>query len=385
MVVKKLPSWGFQFRVLGDGPFEPLQTLVENSQCLPIHPWIGPGTCFQQAQGFECESLSVKRLFSKLRNPKESKTFTRFFKGEDVGGGPHALTSRNIYILPTIDGLIFLFATFAILLGSLNYQTSLGFALSIVLFSLWIISALHTHRTLARLTLLVHDAKPVSAGEYPSFLVQCSNLDGPKRSSLFLHGVGDEPLLFDLGNGEEFISLRVPPYPRGVHTLGRVKIETRYPLNFFKAWSPFVSRAKLVVYPLAAPKGLPLPRVFRSGSGQEEAVVTSSRANTGDFKGVGEYKIGDSPRRIHWKASARLESLAVKEFEGVAGGEVELRYAALMGQNSEARLSQLCRWVFDSFEEGVSYSLELPDSSIPRGAGENHLQKCLLALARCKP
>ena len=40
-----------------------------------------------------------------------------------------------------------------------------------------------------------------------------------------------------------------------------------------------------------------------------------------DFAGLRPYAVGDSPRRVHWKASARSETLVVKTLEGAGSAE----------------------------------------------------------------
>lgn len=60
--------------------------------------------------------------------------------------------------------------------------------------------------------------------------------------------------------------------------------------------------------------------------------------------------------------------------------ELLLDFALTPGQ-PEARLSQLCRWILDAEQSGVSYGLRLPHLIIPTAIGITHQRRCLEALA----
>jgi uncharacterized protein (DUF58 family) len=104
-------------------------------------------------------------------------------------------------------------------------------------------------------------------------------------------------------------------------------------------------------------------------------------AGQDDFSGFRAYARGDPPRRVHWKAVAREQPPVVKLFAGGAGGELVLRWEQAGGDAVEARLSQLCRWVLEAQRNGLRYGLELPGVGLAPAQGEDHLRRCLAALA----
>ncbi len=61
-----------------------------------------------------------------------------------VGHLPFTLGSRRIYILPTRNGLYFAVLVLAMLLGSMNYNNSLGFALAFLLAAVGLVAMHHT-------------------------------------------------------------------------------------------------------------------------------------------------------------------------------------------------------------------------------------------------
>ena len=58
--------------------------------------------------------------------------------------GPVSIRRQKIYILPTRQGVVFAVMTFVLLLGSMNYSNSLGFALTFLLAGLGLVGMHHT-------------------------------------------------------------------------------------------------------------------------------------------------------------------------------------------------------------------------------------------------
>src|SRR3954465_7798124 len=75
--------------------------------------------------------------------------------------GTIVLVHRRVYIVPARLGWLFA-ATLAILLvGSINYSLSLGFALTFVLAGMGLAGMVHTSRNLARIAVSVGRIEPV--------------------------------------------------------------------------------------------------------------------------------------------------------------------------------------------------------------------------------
>lgn len=293
-----------------------------------------------------------------------------------------------MFILPSAQGVAFAAALLAMLVGAINYGTNLGHLLVFLLAGLALVSALHAHRNLLGLTVRTARAAPVFAGEEAVFRIYLESPGGVERPGLALAfrppGGGrrtrrwrEVPVA--LPGGEDGpLEIPVPTSRRGALALGRLRMVTRYPLGLFRAWAPFELDATCLVYPRPAGP-LPLPPVC----GAEPVTPAGAEGPGGDdFAGLRDYARGDSPRRIHWKAAARDErGLPVKVFGGGAGEERDLDWALAGGEGTEARLSQLARWLLDAEEDGAPYRLTLPSEAIPAGRGSAHLHRCLAALA----
>jgi uncharacterized protein (DUF58 family) len=94
-----------------------------------------------------------------------------------------------------------------------------------------------------------------------------------------------------------------------------------------------------------------------------------------------DFREGDSPRQIAWKAYARGAPLLVREYRGAAARRREFDFDALAGLDVEARLSQLARWVVDAAQRGENWVLRLPGAEPLDGTGAEHRDRCLARLA----
>jgi uncharacterized protein (DUF58 family) len=174
--------------------------------------------------------------------------------------------------------------------------------------------------------------------------------------------------------------LQLPAPRRGLLTLDHFEIVTRHPFGLFRAWTHVHMNLTCVVYPKPAARGLSPPPVETDTGGAQDSVRGDE-----EFAGLRPFHPGDSPRRIAWKAYAREQGLQVKLYAGTAVTSHIFDWNGLAGLGTEARLSQLCRWIEDAYAEGRAFALKLPGLDIPANVGPGHRQRCLTALALFEP
>ena len=287
------------------------------------------------------------------------------------------LSQRRVYILPTRHGLSFGVAVILMLIGSINYNLSLGYVLTFLLAGLGIVSILHTFRNLAHLYVSAGRVAPVFAGDTAQFELVFENKSDFDRHSLDLACRGARVNCDAPARAHRSITLPVKAEKRGWLQLERVTVDTRFPLGLMRAWSYVQPDTRALVYP--RPDSAPLPPVH-SDSDTGDAI--SAGAGTDDFAGLRPYQASDSPRHIAWKASARSELLLTKLFAGRAASELWFDWDGLpAGMHTEARLSRLARWVMLAEERGLRYALKLPGIEVPVGEGFAHRERCLKELA----
>jgi uncharacterized protein (DUF58 family) len=287
------------------------------------------------------------------------------------------LAQRRVYILPTRHGLTFGFALVLMLIGSINYNLSLGYVLTFLLAGLGVVSILHTFRNLVHLYVSAGRVAPVFAGDIARFHIVFENRSSLARSSLEAV-CGTARARFDVPAQRHCtVELAIKAEKRGSLPLARVTVDTRFPLGLMRAWSYVQPDMRALVYPRPDTAPLPVP-----DADSETGDAVSIGVGTDDFAGLRPYQASDSPRHVAWKASARSETLLTKVFSGRASSELWFDWDKLpQGMDLEARLSRLARWVLLAEEHGLRYGLKLPGASIPLGEGFPHRERCLKELA----
>lgn len=304
--------------------------------------------------------------------------FWRFFSGRaEPERGPVELTQRRVYILPTRSGVLFAGALLLMLIGSINYQLSLGYILTFLLAGMGIVSILHTYRNLAHLLVSAGRVEPAFAGGAVRFHLHLDNPGKFDRVAVTASFAAAAETFDVPGRASAAATLALPALHRGWLQLPRVTVETRFPVGLFRAWSYVQPDMKALVYPRPDDSALPLP-VFIPERGDAAHAGTGSD----DFAALRPYQLGDSPRHIAWKSVARDDVLLTKVFAGRGASELWLDFAALpQALDLEARLSRLTRQVLLAEEARIAYGLRLPGRELGPDLGESHCDACLKALA----
>src|SRR5262245_14644921 len=263
------------------------------------------------------------------------------------------------------------------LIGSINYNLSLGYVLTFLLSGLGVVSILHTFRNLVHLYVSGGRASPVFAGDTAHFQIVFESRSDFPRYSLEL-ACGEAKARCDvLAHRHSTAELVLKTEKRGWLPLPRVTLDTRFPLGLVRAWSYVQPDMRALVYP--RPDSAPLPD---PGSDSDTGDAVSTGVGTDDFAGLRPYNASDSPRHVAWKASARSETLLTKFFAGRAASELWFDWDGLPpAMGVEARLSRLTRWVLLAEERGLRYGLKLPGANVPLGEGFQHRERCLRELA----
>ena len=297
-------------------------------------------------------------------------------KGPEIG--PVALGQRRVYILPTGGGLMFGVTILLMLVGSINYNLSLGYVLVFLLAGNGMVSMLHTWRNLARISLRPGKAPAVFAGELAAFRVQVENPGSLPRVSLAVLLSDRQPEYFDVAaGGFKDVEAKTPAAVRGLLYPGRLRIFTTYPLGLFYAWAIVDLDMHCLVYPKPESGPISLPAAQTAGG-----VGPAAGAGEEDFAGLRTFHPGDSSRRIAWKAFARNEVFLSKQFSGSAAAELWLSFDDIPNAlGLEAKLSRLARWVIEAEAAGLKYGLRVPGSEYDPDSGALHRDRCLQALA----
>jgi uncharacterized protein (DUF58 family) len=284
---------------------------------------------------------------------------------------PIELHRRRVYILPTGFGVAFTLLLLVMLIGSLNYSNNAALLLTCMLGSATAISMLVAFRTLNGLRVRGLRGGHATAGQPidVTFDFEAARL----RQAVRLDIAGGTHV-FDV-QGRTDVTVSIPTEHRGWLSMPRFCIWTTWPLGLFRAWSWMHPNYAVLVWPRPELAG-PAPTL----PDQDRRRQRLSRGE--DLAALRDYRSGDSMRHVAWKASARHESLLVKDYEQPeARQEWRLDWRELRGLDNEARISRLARWLGEAQAQGRQWSLWLPNEMIELGNGPAHYARCMSALA----
>lgn len=315
--------------------------------------------------------------------------------------GPITITRNRVYILPTRFGYGFGFMLFIMLLGAMNYSNSMAFALTFLLAGIGLVCMHHTHGNMVNVLLRAGHSRPVFAGEIAHYEVLIENPAAKPRYSLALswpqytlaevnldeHGrpeKGRRRVTLDppainadvMPRSSSPMTLSLPARKRGWLPARVFSIGSEFPLGLFHAWTWAELELSCLVYPRPASSGTPPPPTAGVGG-----LTSSTQSGQDEFAGLRNYQRGDGFKSIHWKSLPKLRTPMVKQFAETLEHELWLEWDSLAQLDTEARLSQLTRWILDSEAENRAYGLRIPGTVIKPGRGESHQHDCLRSLA----
>lgn len=291
------------------------------------------------------------------------------------------LGQRTVYIVPTRAGLAFGFTLLILLLGSINYQLNLGYALTFLLAGSALASMHMTHGSLSGLTLHLRPTAACHADSPALLEVVVTN---PHQAR---HGLGFAVLdahtaptyawVEVAARTQTVVTMSHAFAARGHHALPALQVESRFPFGLFRAWSVWRPAGRVWVYPQPESPAPPLPAAHAQG----EAGQHSRASAGGEFDGVRPWRRGDGPRQVVWKKVAHAGELVSRDSRESSRPQLWLDWSLTPGPGAEARLSRLTAWVLTAEAQGARWALHLPGTDLPPDGGHAHRELALQTLA----
>jgi uncharacterized protein (DUF58 family) len=170
--------------------------------------------------------------------------------------------------------------------------------------------------------------KTVFAGE--PFSVQVSLANGRKRGGSFAVHVRDE--LKRRGSNEPVVAAetyfsfvpagetRTAVYRgtlerRGIYDFQPLKMSSRFPLGLLRTMLRFDRPARLIVFPAIGRLSAAWRRLLTADDQASPSQRQSRSALDGEFYGLRDWRQGDGRNRVHWRTSARRQTLTVRQYE----------------------------------------------------------------------
>jgi len=289
------------------------------------------------------------------------------------------LTRKRIYILPTRAGMCLACLLLAMLMTALNYMNSMAMMFTFFVASSTFVTAYYTQRNLDGLKIRRVPQESFFVDQPAYFKIAVDNESNLDRYGILFRERNANLILHNIpASGSTEVKMPFKGSRRGEFKLRRFDAATRMPVGLFHAWSWHTIETSVWIYP--APIANNSAPVAPGGDSSDGSIT---RNNGQEFSSLREYIAGDPIKHIAWKQQARHGRLLTKEFnDNLEGNSSIFDWDYLTEEDSELKLSFLCYWLLEAEKSQHAYGLKLPDLLIPANKGKQHLETCLLALAK---
>ncbi|HLC15091.1 MAG TPA: DUF58 domain-containing protein [Thermodesulfovibrionia bacterium] len=329
---------------------------------------------------------------------------------------------RKYYVRITTPGYIYIVITIVLSVGAVNTANNLLHIVASSLLALMLLSGTSSFLNFFFLHITLIPPEEVFAGMPAPFRLIVNKKRGNSFFLTFETPYGRTKLPFISGEVETSLWLKFAT--RGRVPLDSVKVDSGFPMGFFRRFTFRPVNQEIFVYPS------PIPTLFPPLSGK------SSGDNEGDsrygelsdeIKELCTYTHSDPLKWIDWKATARKGTTIVRDFYRLAGDTLIINLTNKLSDDRERQISEAayliilvshkfsynllknkdlsnlngntkntcysrwlqlfltrtydCRVIIEGHRKKLSMRLILPDEQIALDRGEVHKIRLLKALA----
>ena len=223
----------------------------------------------------------------------------------------------------TREGWIYILGIFMVAVAALNTGNNLLFLILASLIAIILMSGVLSSITLSGVEMRLQLPEHIFAGQpvrtlvevhnekltLPSFSLRVEAVRGKRAVSAAML---DTPVYFPYIPKHDRAQQHVPmTFPRrGIYSQEAFRIVTRFPFGFLQKARRVDLKSDALVYPSVEPTR----DFFEVLPGMQGALESLAKGRGQDLYALRDYQPRDSSRHVHWKASARLGSLMVREF-----------------------------------------------------------------------
>ncbi len=287
----------------------------------------------------------------------------------------------------TAGGLIFTVGAFAVGFAAMNTGNNLlylllGAMLGFIAVSGWLseqaIRAVTIERQVPRSVTVGQDMRIVYTvhnhkTRLPSMAVEVSEEGLPERAFV-AHVPPSETVQARSTNS--FVR-------RGIYPLRTLTLSTSFPFGLFLKERDIRLDGEVVVWP-RTDRPVPEPS---PGGGRVSRLGVSAKgasAHRGEYRSLREYRVGDDPRDIHWRSSARLKAPVLREYErdGAETRWICLDTRSEPGDAAEVAVEVAAALANRAALEHRPFALVAGATVVLPGEGAGQLERVLDTLAR---
>ncbi len=223
----------------------------------------------------------------------------------------------------TREGWIYIGGVLIVAMAALNTGNNLLFLILSSLIAVILMSGILSSITLSGVAMRLELPEHIFAGQPVRALVELENekltlpsfslrVEAAKKKNSPPAALLETPVYFPYLSKRERVRQTVPITfaRRGAYRQDAFRIVTRFPFGFLQKAHRVELQTEALVYPSVEPAG----EFVEILPGLQGALESLNKGGGHDLYALRDYVPSDSARHVHWKASARLGSLMVREF-----------------------------------------------------------------------
>jgi uncharacterized protein (DUF58 family) len=255
------------------------------------------------------------------------------------------------------EGWIYILGIFLVAIAALNTGNNLLFLILASLIAIILMSGVLSSITLSGISMRLQLPEHIFAGQPVRGLVEVHNekltlpsfslrVEGVRAKTSAQAAMLETPVYFPYipkhDRAQQIVPMTFPR--RGIYSQEAFRIVTRFPFGFLQKARRVDLKSEALVYPSVEPTR----DFFEVLPGMQGALESLAKGRGQDLYALRDYQPRDSSRHVHWKASARLGSLMVREFTR----EDDCRVILVLDPHSSAGLTR--KEADERFERAVT-------------------------------
>jgi len=262
---------------------------------------------------------------------------------------------------PTKEGIVFLGLSLFVGFAALNTGNNLLYLTFGMMLSFIAVSGITSLVNLSRIEVRLEPPEDVFAWASTSIRFSVKNLKVLIPSySLTIDAGGKKVYLSYLPSKvERTVSIQYVFTRRGWNKMPETVLFTRFPFGFFKKWIRIdLGDDEVLVYPRVEKIGIEKERI-RHSFGELE----SDRLGFGnDLRSIRGYNEGDNPKLIHWKTSAKLGRLMLRELQDDESRRAIIEFNPTRNKSElEQQISYTASLLLELMERNYEVEFVAPD------------------------
>ena len=202
---------------------------------------------------------------------------------------------------------------------------------------------------------------------------------------LFEEGLPEPAFISRVGAGESVVVGSENTFvQRGVYPLETLTLSTSFPFGLFTKERDVPLPGELVVWPRSDRRVRPSAPPGARGRPQFSDSSVGTPGARGEYRGLREYRVGDDPRDIHWRTTAKIGRLVTREYEQDATETLRicLDTRGEPGEAAEAAIEVAAALAAQAYRVGRPFGMTTCTSDLSPGGGSGQMERVLDLLAR---